>query len=100
MKYLHQLIAFLFAAIFLISTVAAVAQQKSVIVSFPADTPAHILDQAKSAVLKAGGMITHEYTIIKAFACTGPAKAFEMVNALTADYHPTIEDDQIVSINS
>jgi hypothetical protein len=34
----------------------------------------------------------------RAFACTGPSKAFEMVSALTADYNPTIEDDQVVSV--
>jgi hypothetical protein len=66
MKYFYQLLAFLFAAIFLISAVSAAARpQKSVIVSFPADTPSYVLEQAKSAVLKAGGMITHEYQIIK-----------------------------------
>jgi hypothetical protein len=34
----------------------------------------------------------------RAFACTGPAKAFQMVTALTSKFHPTIEDDQVVSI--
>jgi hypothetical protein len=66
MKYIHQLLTVLLAAIFLISAVTAVAQpQKSVIVSFPKDTPSEILDKAKNAVIEAGGFITHEYTIIK-----------------------------------
>jgi hypothetical protein len=66
MKFIHQLFTFLLAAIFLISAVAAVAQpQKSVIISFPKDTPGDILEKAKNAVKEAGGFITHEYTIIK-----------------------------------
>jgi hypothetical protein len=66
MNYFHQLLTFLLAAVFLVSAVAAVAQQqKSVIVTFPSDTPSYILDQAKDAVTSAGGMITHEYKIIK-----------------------------------
>jgi hypothetical protein len=39
--------------------------QKSVIVSYPADTPDSVLSQAKEAILQAGGFITHEYNIIK-----------------------------------
>jgi hypothetical protein len=66
MKYFHQLLTFLFAAVFLISAVAAaVQQQKAVIISYPSNTPSRVLDQAKKAVVKAGGMITHEYQIIK-----------------------------------
>lgn len=39
--------------------------QKAVIVSYPNETPDHILDQAKDAIKAAGGMITHEYKLIK-----------------------------------
>ncbi|KAF2417681.1 hypothetical protein EJ08DRAFT_654464 [Tothia fuscella] len=99
MKYFHQLLTFFLASFLLISFVMAVPQpQKSVIISFPKDTPLNILEQAKEAVRAAGGFITHEYTIIKAFACTGPAKAFETVHELTSAYNPNIEDDQVVSI--
>ena len=66
MQYINRLLTFLLAVLFLITVVAAAtAQQKSVIISFPSDTPVEILAQAKEAVLKAGGFITHEYQLIK-----------------------------------
>jgi hypothetical protein len=37
-------------------------------VSYPDNTPQHILDQAICAVKEAGGTILHEYTLIKGFA--------------------------------
>lgn len=39
--------------------------QKAVIVSYPDNTPDSIIDQAKAAIKAAGGMITHEYKLIK-----------------------------------
>lgn len=51
--------------VLLAGSVAAVAQQKSVIVSFPKDTPDGIVTQARDAVVAAGGVITHEYKLIK-----------------------------------
>jgi hypothetical protein len=38
---------------------------KSVVFTYPSTTPDHILDEAKQAIIKAGGMITHEYHIFK-----------------------------------
>lgn len=39
--------------------------QKAVIVSYPNDTPDSIVNQAMDAIKSAGGMITHEYKLIK-----------------------------------
>jgi hypothetical protein len=39
--------------------------QKAVIVSYPDNTPDSVLDKAKEAIKAAGGMITHEYKLIK-----------------------------------
>jgi hypothetical protein len=39
--------------------------QKAVIVSYPNDTPDSVLNQAKDAIKAAGGMVTHEYKLIK-----------------------------------
>jgi hypothetical protein len=39
--------------------------QKAVIVSYPNDTPDSIVVQAMDAIKAAGGMITHEYKLIK-----------------------------------
>ncbi len=49
----------------LILTVVAIAPQKAVIVTYPEDTPDSVMDQAKDTIRKAGGMITHEYKLIK-----------------------------------
>lgn len=43
-------------------TALAAPPQRSVIVSYPDDTPNSVLDEAKAAVKQAGGMITHEYS--------------------------------------
>lgn len=50
----------LFVALF--SLTWASSPQRSVIVSYQDDTPDSVLDEAKSAVKQAGGLITHEYS--------------------------------------
>jgi hypothetical protein len=44
---------------------AAKMPQKAVIVTYPENTPHHVLDQAMDAIKAAGGAITHEYKFIK-----------------------------------
>jgi len=73
--------------------------QKAVIVSYPNDTPDSIVDQAKDAIKAAGGMITHEYKLIKGFAAKSPAKVLESIQIWGNDYHAVIEEDQMVSIS-
>ncbi len=46
-------------------TVIAVAPQKAVIVTYPNDAPDSVLNQAKKEIEKAGGMITHEFKLIR-----------------------------------
>jgi len=95
MRLLQSLFLFLFG---LVAFVTAAAQpQKSVIMTWPSDTPYHVIDQARDAIVQAGGVITHEYHIIKGFAATASAKAFEMASTLSTDYPPRIEEDQIVN---
>jgi hypothetical protein len=50
-----------------LATVAlgATVPQKAVIVSYPDETPDYIISQAMDAIRDAGGMITHEYRLIK-----------------------------------
>ena len=54
--------------------VAAVDVQKSVIVSFPTGTTDDIVNRAKDDIRKAGGIITHEYQLIKyaSVSCQSP----------------------------
>ena len=57
--------ALLFAALAVFSGVSAVDVQKSVIITYPPETPNSVLDQAKKAIEDGGGLITHEYQLIK-----------------------------------
>jgi len=50
----------------LITFVMATPQpQKNIIVSYPDETPDSVVQQAKDAIISAGGTITHEYKLIK-----------------------------------
>lgn len=59
------MLAFLVATLSIICAAVAVDVQKSVIITYPAETPDSILDQAKDAIRDGGGVITHEYQLIK-----------------------------------
>lgn len=58
-------LAFLLTTLTLLSGAVSASGQKSVIISYPPETPDSIVDQAKKAVVDAGGVITHEYQLIK-----------------------------------
>ncbi|KEQ98882.1 hypothetical protein AUEXF2481DRAFT_36191 [Aureobasidium subglaciale EXF-2481] len=51
-----------------------------------------------AAIKEAGGIITHEYKIIKGFAATAPTKVLQSVKALGEKYNAIVEDDQVVSV--
>jgi len=55
-------ISFFFLAVLATQTAQA---NKAVLVSYPADTPDTVLWQAKKKIIDMGGIITHEYKIIK-----------------------------------
>ncbi|KAF1944855.1 hypothetical protein EJ02DRAFT_70787 [Clathrospora elynae] len=75
----------------------AAAPQRSVIISWPNDTPDEIVEQSKEAIRKAQGVITHEYNIIKGFAAQAPASALEFVSTMSDVYKCEIEEDGIVT---
>ncbi|KAH6642424.1 hypothetical protein C7974DRAFT_420714 [Boeremia exigua] len=83
-------------ALFAATTMAG-APQRSVIISFPNDTPDHIVEEAKESIRKAKGVITHEYNIIKGFAAHAPASALEFVTTMGEQYKVEIEEDGIVT---
>ena len=60
-----RLLSFLIAALTLVSGVIAVDIQKSVLITYPPETPDGIVADAKKAIVQAGGTITHEYKLIK-----------------------------------
>ncbi|KAI5203750.1 hypothetical protein E4T42_00525 [Aureobasidium subglaciale] len=88
------LIAFLVA----LAYAATGTEHKQVIVSYPKDTPDSVVEHAMAAIKEAGGIITHEYKIIKGFAATAPTKVLQSVKALGEKYNAIVEDDQVVSV--
>lgn len=60
-----KVFSFVIAALTLAAGVSAVDIQKSVLFTYPRETPDSVVDQAKKAIKDAGGLITHEYTLIK-----------------------------------
>ncbi|KAK4122573.1 hypothetical protein N657DRAFT_620455 [Parathielavia appendiculata] len=93
-----RLFSFLIAALTLFSGVMAVDIEKSVLITYRPETPDSIISQAKKAVVDAGGVITHEYTLIKGFAATVGEKVLDTVSAWGNDsgYLLAVEEDQEV----
>ncbi|KAJ5584125.1 uncharacterized protein N7459_003925 [Penicillium hispanicum] len=70
---------------------------KSVIITFPKGTPSSVILQAKDSLKAAGGVITHEYSLIRGFAAEAPAIALETLSTQSTEYKPEIEEDEVVS---
>ncbi|KAG6360572.1 hypothetical protein INS49_011634 [Diaporthe citri] len=94
-----KLIAYLLLALSAISGAFAVEAQKSFIISFPEDTADSVVSAAKKQIADAKGVITHEYTIIKAFAATAGEKVYESLQVWAQDTGAIVEEDQVVSID-
>ncbi|KAL4875566.1 hypothetical protein BJY04DRAFT_201663 [Aspergillus karnatakaensis] len=76
------------------------ALANSILVTYPKDTPDSVITEAKDSFKKAGGVITHEYSlVIKGFAANGPEEAIQQISTKSTAYQPTIEQDQPVSIS-
>ncbi|KAL8645684.1 MAG: hypothetical protein Q9226_007192 [Calogaya cf. arnoldii] len=82
----------------MLGLVAFAAAQRQVMVTYPDDTPLSILDQAKKAVLEAGGKITEEYSLIKSFAATVSSEVIDTLSTLSSSHKPIVEDDQTITI--
>ena len=87
---------FLIATLSLFAGVIAVDIQKSVIISYPDTTPDSVVEQAKKAIIEGGGIITHEYHLIKGFAAKVGEKALDTIAAWGKEHNALIEEDQIV----
>jgi len=60
-----KLIGYLFFAMTLALGVLGVELQKQVVVYYPDETPDSVVNDAKDAIRQAGGVITHEFNLIK-----------------------------------
>ncbi|KAF2711001.1 hypothetical protein K504DRAFT_466028 [Pleomassaria siparia CBS 279.74] len=76
---------------------AKATHHKSVIISYPNDTPQSVVDEAMESIEKAGGKITHKYNIIKGFAAEAPEESLQTVSTLSTLYAASIEEDGVVS---
>ncbi|KZZ97065.1 Proteinase inhibitor, propeptide [Ascosphaera apis ARSEF 7405] len=75
------------------------AEEENVVISYPDDTPSSLLQQAMDMITDAGGIITHEYSIIRGFAAVAPEYVLSSITTLSPDFQPVIEQDGVVSIN-
>ncbi|CAK7198413.1 hypothetical protein SEUCBS139899_001074 [Sporothrix eucalyptigena] len=88
----------IFAAVMALAMGAsAVGIKKQVIVTYESNTPDWVLNEAKDAIRAAGGVITHEYNLIKGFAATAGEKVLESVQTMGSKYQALIEEDKVVS---
>ncbi|KAK3387263.1 hypothetical protein B0H63DRAFT_469663 [Podospora didyma] len=92
-----RVFAFLIAALTFFASVIAVDIQKSVIITYPQETPDSVLDQAKKAIVEGGGIITHEYNLIKGFAAKCGDKVLDTVSGWGKQYNALVEEDEIVT---
>ncbi|KEF51292.1 uncharacterized protein A1O9_12642 [Exophiala aquamarina CBS 119918] len=76
------------------------AALKTVIVSYPNDTPSSVVDKAIEEVINAGGIVTHEYSLIKGFSAKVSDSMIDTINTLTENYTPLVELDNIVTISN
>ncbi|KAL2410893.1 hypothetical protein ABEF95_006099 [Exophiala dermatitidis] len=87
----------------LFTLVAAVlalpAPQKPVVVQYPEDTPASVIQHAIEEIKKDGGIITHEYSLIKGFAARVSEVTLKKIAAMADSYIPLIESDYVVHVD-
>ncbi|KAL1840517.1 hypothetical protein VTJ49DRAFT_338 [Mycothermus thermophilus] len=91
-----KLFTFLSILTLLCSSVMAVDVLKSVLITYPPETPDSVVNQAKKAVVEAGGIITHEYKLIKGFAAKVGETVLQSVSALGKEYQVLVEEDEEV----
>lgn len=95
-----RFLPFIAAALAVVPGALAVDQKKSAIVWFNDEsTPDSVVNEVKDSLIKAGGKITHMYTIIKGFSVIAPEKALELVRTSHADHQIQVEEDEVVSVS-
>ncbi|CAK7273046.1 hypothetical protein SEPCBS57363_005455 [Sporothrix epigloea] len=77
---------------------AAVGVKKQVIVTYESNTPDWVLNEAKDTIRAAGGIITHEYNLIKGFAATAGEQVLESIQTMGSRYQALVEVDKVVSL--
>ncbi|MCJ1374914.1 hypothetical protein MMC20_006147 [Loxospora ochrophaea] len=75
----------------------SVSPQKQVVITYPKTTPQSVLDTAKAAITAAGGVITHEFQLLRGFAAKASVETLDTLHTISKQYSPTIEEDQVVT---
>lgn len=78
------------------SNTALVPAERQVLVTYAEDTPPSILQEAKDAVVAAGGKIMQEYSLIKGFAATVSNEIIDTITTLSNSHRPVVEEDGLV----
>ncbi|EXJ80082.1 hypothetical protein A1O3_08368 [Capronia epimyces CBS 606.96] len=81
------------------SVLALPALQKPVIVQYPDDTPSSVIEKAIEEIKKDGGIITHEYSLIKGFAARVSEVTLTKISTMADAYVPYIENDYVVHVD-
>ncbi|KPI35706.1 uncharacterized protein AB675_1273 [Cyphellophora attinorum] len=86
------------AAIFL-AIASALKAQSQFLISFPNEAPQSDVDRAMDLMREAGGVIVHEYKLIKGFACKASEAAIESIKTMGGKFPPIVEEDSVVKLN-
>ncbi|KAI9669899.1 MAG: hypothetical protein M1831_006934 [Alyxoria varia] len=78
----------------LIVAVMARVNDKSIIVTYPEETPDSVIEQAKADIKMDHGEITHEYKLIKGFAAKVSEDTLQQVHATGQKHKAHVEKDQ------
>ncbi|KAL8925933.1 MAG: hypothetical protein Q9208_003246 [Pyrenodesmia sp. 3 TL-2023] len=81
-----------------IGSATSVPAERQVMITYPDGTHESVLQQAKEAIVAAGGKVTKEYTLIKAFAATVSSEVLDTLSTLSGTHKPLVEDDGVVTI--
>jgi hypothetical protein len=90
---------FLVAALALLPGALAVDESKSVIVWYEDHVGDAVIEQAKQAIVAAGGQITHVYSLIKGFSAIAPVMALETIQTFSTDCHVE-EDGEVTTLHN
>ncbi|KAI9803952.1 MAG: hypothetical protein M1833_000233 [Piccolia ochrophora] len=82
-----------------VTVVGVAPPQKPIVVSYADDTPINILHEAEQKIRDAGGIITHEFQLIKAFAAKAPAEVLDTVRSMGKSWDAYVEEEQVYSVN-
>ncbi|KAG7010176.1 hypothetical protein G7Y79_00001g004480 [Physcia stellaris] len=77
--------------------VTSLSPERQVLITYPSDTPASTISEAKSTIESAGGRVLHEFQLLKGFIVKASTQVLESIHTMSEEFKPAIEDDQTVT---